>query len=65
VEQLRAPAMPRRGLGPARALRRLALLAARALVERVIGLLYFGGQRVAMEPNYVAVLRKRGAAEGS
>ncbi len=59
VRSLRAPAMPAAGFMP-RALRRRALLAARAMFERLIGLLYFGGQRIPLDPNYVAELRRPG-----
>jgi len=57
VQVLRAPAMPLRGVGLARGLRRALVLAGRALVERVIAQLYFGGRRLPLDPNYVAVLR--------
>jgi SAM-dependent methyltransferase len=57
VQCLRAPALPAAGLS-LRAWRRRLLLAARAPLERLIGLLYFGGQRIPLDPNYVAVLRK-------
>ena len=57
VVEMRAPALPAYGFG-ARALRRRVLRSVRAVVDRAIGLLYFGGRRIALDPNYVAVLRR-------
>ncbi len=65
IETLRAPALPRSGVGLRTAMRRAALLAGRAVVELVIGLLYFSGRRLPLDPNYVAVLRKRDEAVGA
>jgi 2-polyprenyl-3-methyl-5-hydroxy-6-metoxy-1,4-benzoquinol methylase len=62
VSVLRSPALPHQAHGVVRGARRLMLQAARALIERVVGVLYFGGQRVPLEPNYVAVLTKAPAA---
>ena len=59
--ELRAPALPLAG----RRLRRGLLLAGRAVFERIIGLLYFGGQRIPLDPNYVAVLTRPAAATGN
>jgi 2-polyprenyl-3-methyl-5-hydroxy-6-metoxy-1,4-benzoquinol methylase len=58
---LRAPKLPAARLGLWRGLRRRLLLAARGVVERIVGLLYFGGQRVPLDPNYVVVLARRGS----
>jgi SAM-dependent methyltransferase len=60
-EVIRAPALPVRGVGFVRGCRRLAILTMRALIERCMGQLYFGGRRVPLDPNYTAVLR-RGSA---
>jgi 2-polyprenyl-3-methyl-5-hydroxy-6-metoxy-1,4-benzoquinol methylase len=57
---LRAPKLSgARGIW--RGLRRHLLLATRGVIERVIGLLYFSGQRVPLDPNYVVVLARRGS----
>ncbi len=56
VRKIGGPALPLRGVGAARAVKRFALRAGRAVSERVISTLYFNGTRVALEPNYVAVL---------
>jgi SAM-dependent methyltransferase len=61
VLELRAPALASGG-GMRRALRQRLLRVARALFERVVGLLYYGGQRVPLDPNYVAVLIRQSPA---
>ena len=58
--QLRAPALAR----DRNRIRRSLLRAGRAVVERIIGLLYFGGRRIPLDPNYVAVLTRPKAAAG-
>jgi len=58
IDAMRAPALPLKGIGLRRSLRRRLILAGRALIERCIGLLYFGGQRIPLDPNYTAVLRR-------
>ena len=58
VAAVRAPALPLSGVGVRRALRRACILAGRAIVERLISVLYFGGRRIPMDPNYIAVLRR-------
>lgn len=58
VVEIRAPKLPARGVGLARGLKRCALKAARSLIERVVAQLYFGGRRIALDPNYVAVLAR-------
>jgi SAM-dependent methyltransferase len=58
IRKISGPALPLRGVGAARAVRRFGLLAARSLSERIISALYFNGTRVALETNYVAVLVK-------
>jgi hypothetical protein len=57
-EAIRAPALPLRGVGFARGCRRLVIIAARALIERCLGQLYFGGRLIPLDPNYTAVLRR-------
>jgi 2-polyprenyl-3-methyl-5-hydroxy-6-metoxy-1,4-benzoquinol methylase len=57
VEALRAPALPLRGAGLVRGFRRVLVRAGRAVVERAVSALYFGGSRIPLDPNYVAVLR--------
>jgi 2-polyprenyl-3-methyl-5-hydroxy-6-metoxy-1,4-benzoquinol methylase len=56
VESIRAPKLALSGVGLKKAFKRRLLLAGRNLVERAVGFLYFGGRRVPMDPNYVAVL---------
>ncbi|HEV2700863.1 MAG TPA: class I SAM-dependent methyltransferase [Steroidobacteraceae bacterium] len=56
VQSLRAPALPIRGVGSLRGLRRLGIRIARGMIEPVIGQLYFNGRRLPLDPNYVAVL---------
>jgi len=58
VECLRGPVLPPETT-PLRALRRTLLLGARGLTERAVAMLYFGGDTVTLDPNYLAVLRKR------
>jgi len=65
VLEMRNPAIPTRGAGLPLRLRLFILRALRSVFERVIGVLYYGGQRVAMHPNYVAVLAKRTANTGN
>jgi SAM-dependent methyltransferase len=54
--QLRAPAMPIRGGTLGAAGRRCLIKAARWAVEKAIGLMYFQGRYVPLDPNYVAIL---------
>jgi SAM-dependent methyltransferase len=56
VSAIRSPVLPLRGVGLARALRRLLVCAARQVTERIVGQMYFGGRRIPLDPNYVAVL---------
>jgi 2-polyprenyl-3-methyl-5-hydroxy-6-metoxy-1,4-benzoquinol methylase len=58
VRALRAPQQPIRGVGLRRGLRRAALLSARSIAERIIGQLYFSGQRIPLDPNYTAILTR-------
>jgi 2-polyprenyl-3-methyl-5-hydroxy-6-metoxy-1,4-benzoquinol methylase len=56
VQIIRAPALPIRGVGSARGLRRLLIRSARRMIEPAIGQIYFNGRRIPLDPNYVAVL---------
>jgi len=56
VQAIRAATLPLSGARFNRALKRRLLEMGRYLVERVVGLLYFGGRIVPLAPNYVAVL---------
>ena len=56
VECIRAPALPLLGVSLLKAARRTLIAAGRYCVERVLGLLYFGGSVIPLDPNYVAVL---------
>jgi SAM-dependent methyltransferase len=58
VEAIRAPALPTRGVGFARGAKRRLILGGRMLIEYAVGLLYFGGRRLPLDPNYIAVLRR-------
>jgi 2-polyprenyl-3-methyl-5-hydroxy-6-metoxy-1,4-benzoquinol methylase len=62
VESIRAPRLPRAGVGIRRALRRSLLGIGRGVVERLIGFLYFGGRVIPLDPNYVAVLIRADAS---
>lgn len=56
VKDIRAPRLPISGVGLAKAIRRYLVTAGRYCVERVVGLLYFGGTSIPLDPNYTAVL---------
>lgn len=56
VLQVRAPAFPVTGMGIRRLLRRLPIVVGRALVGRVLRLLYFDNQPRVIEPNMLVVL---------
>ena len=58
VVDLRAPALPAGGVGFARGLRRCAIGLGRGLLERLIAILYFGGRRIPLDPNYLAILSR-------
>lgn len=63
VAEIRSPALPIMGRGLITALRRTLLKIARYMIERPISLLYFGGRRIPLDSNYVAILVAR--ASGS
>ena len=54
--EIRAPALPVHGVGLRRALKRRFVNMGRYWVERLFAVLYFGGQRVSLDPNYLAIL---------
>jgi SAM-dependent methyltransferase len=54
--EIRAPALPLQGVGLVRALRRRFVGIGRYCIERLLAVLYFGGQRVPLDPNYLAIL---------
>ena len=56
VIEMRAPMLPERGVGTRRAVKRRMIKVGRAVFERLISVLYFGGRRIPMDINYVAVL---------
>ncbi len=56
IIDIRAPALPLRGVGFARGLRRCTVQMGRAAFEWLISLLYFGGRRIPLDPNYIAIL---------
>jgi SAM-dependent methyltransferase len=56
VEEIRAPRLPMTGVGLRRALERCVVTVGRYCVERLVGILYFGGTVIPLNPNYTAVL---------
>jgi SAM-dependent methyltransferase len=58
--EIRAPALPVHGVGFRRAIKRRGIGIGRYFVERLFAVLYFGGQRVALDPNYLAILSRVG-----
>jgi len=56
ISAIRSPVLPLRGVGLARALRRFLISRAREVFENIVGQMYFGGRRIPLDPNYVAVL---------
>jgi SAM-dependent methyltransferase len=62
VLEIRAPALPLRGVGILSACKRAGVKLGRRLIERVLSILYFGGQRIALDSNYVAVLSRKSPA---
>jgi SAM-dependent methyltransferase len=61
VTVIRAPTLPLAGSGFRRAIKGRLLSAGRYVVEKCVGLLYFGGRTIALAPNYLAILQKTGA----
>lgn len=58
LNEIRAPRLPSHGVGLRRNINRWMLNGTRSLIERAVGLLYFGGRRIALDPNYVAILSR-------
>lgn len=58
VVAVRSPALPVRGTGLVRGCRRLLIRGARHLIESAFGIVYFGGKRIPLDPNYTAVLMR-------
>jgi 2-polyprenyl-3-methyl-5-hydroxy-6-metoxy-1,4-benzoquinol methylase len=56
VQDIRAPRLPVTGTSIGRAIKRRLVSAGRYCVERMVGILYFGGQAIPLDPNYIAVL---------
>jgi SAM-dependent methyltransferase len=65
VAEIRAPALPVGGLDIVRSSRRRLVKLGRYFFERLISLLYFGGQRIPLDPNYLAVLVRATADRSS
>ncbi len=61
VEQVRAPALPLTGLGMGAFLRRIVVLAGRAVTYPLISRLFMGGGSPVLSPNMIVVFRKRDA----
>jgi hypothetical protein len=58
VTEIRAPALPLRGVGAVSVAKRAAVKLGRYCVERALSFLYYGGQRIPLDTNYVAVLMR-------
>jgi 2-polyprenyl-3-methyl-5-hydroxy-6-metoxy-1,4-benzoquinol methylase len=58
VVAVRSPALPVRGVGFIRGLRRFLIRGARHVIELVAAQLYFGGRKIPFDPNYTAVLQR-------
>lgn len=58
VLEIRNPAQPYLGLGLPRLIKRCVANGLRSMIERAVGSLYYGGQRVPLSPNLIAVLQK-------
>ena len=56
VEEIRAPALPLQRVGFVRFMKRSGVKIGRYFVERLFSILYFGGQRIPLDSNYVAIL---------
>jgi 2-polyprenyl-3-methyl-5-hydroxy-6-metoxy-1,4-benzoquinol methylase len=56
VKDIRAPRLPMTGISMGRGIKRRLVSAGRYCVERVVGILYFGGRPIPLDPNYIAVL---------
>lgn len=58
IETLRAPVLPLSGSPVSRMLKQNLLDAGHFLVEHAVALLYFGGRKIPLSPNYMAVLSR-------
>lgn len=56
VLEIRAPALPLRGVGAASCVKRAGVKLGRYFVERLFSILYYSGERIALDANYLAVL---------
>ena len=56
VSSIGSPALPLHGVGPIRALRRALVRGMRQVIDHMVGQIYFGGRRISLDPNSVAVL---------
>jgi SAM-dependent methyltransferase len=56
ITDIRAPALPLHGVGPASLIKRAGVKLGRFFLERLLSILYYGGQRIALDANYVAIL---------
>lgn len=56
VVEIRAPALPLHGIGLISFIKRAGVKLGRYFVERLISILYYGGQRIPLDANYVAIL---------
>jgi 2-polyprenyl-3-methyl-5-hydroxy-6-metoxy-1,4-benzoquinol methylase len=64
VAAIRAPRLPLAGNTISRSFKRGLLAVGRAIVDRAVGLLYFGGRTIPLDPNYVAVLVRAEVPQG-
>jgi SAM-dependent methyltransferase len=56
--EIRGPKLPAHGVGLRRNVNRWMLNVTRSVIERAVARLYFGGRRVALDTNYVAILAR-------
>jgi SAM-dependent methyltransferase len=56
VVEIRAPALPLRGVGLVSLIKRAGVKLGRYFVARLLSILYYGGKRISLETNYVAIL---------
>lgn len=56
IAEIRAPALPLHGVGIASFTKRAGVKLGRYFFERLLSILYYGGQRIPLDSNYVAIL---------
>jgi SAM-dependent methyltransferase len=56
IAEIRAPALPLHGVGLASLIKRAGVKLGRFFFERLLSILYYGGQRIPLDSNYVAIL---------